>query len=65
VARKKLAALLVLVVSVATALCAASSALAWTVEVTAVPKLKRTYSWKIEKSVDQRRSRSRPARRRT
>jgi hypothetical protein len=44
--------LLVLAVSVVTALCAASSALAWTVEVTAVPKLKRTYAWKIEKSVD-------------
>ena len=43
---------LALVLAVAAAaLTAVSTASAWTVEMTAVPKLKRTHSWKIEKSV--------------
>lgn len=43
--------MLILAASIVAALFTASSALAWTVEMTAVPKLKRTHSWKIEKSV--------------
>ena len=45
--------LLVLLAAIVAALATSSSALAWTVEMTAVPKLKRTYAWKIEKSVSQ------------
>ena len=52
-AHRKLAVLLVLTASMLTALFTASSAFAWTVEMTAVPKLKRTYAWKVEKSVSQ------------
>jgi hypothetical protein len=37
----------------AAALVAVPSALAWTVTMTATPKLKRTHSWEIEKSVSQ------------
>jgi hypothetical protein len=39
--------------SIGTALLTASSALAWSVTMTAEPKLKRTHSWQIEKSVSQ------------
>ena len=49
----KLAKLLVLCAAVGTALVVTSSAFAWTVTLTAEPKLKRTYSWKIEESVSQ------------
>lgn len=41
--------LLALCASVGTALLAASSASAWTVELTAQPALERTHTWKIEK----------------
>ena len=44
-------ALVALAVSVAASLFAASSALAWSVDMTAVPKVKRTYAWKVEKTV--------------
>ena len=45
--------LLVLCIAAGVALLVASSALAWTVTMTANTSLKRTYSWKIEKSVSQ------------
>ena len=45
--------LLVLCAAVGTALLTTSSAFAWTVTQTAQPKLKRTFAWKIEKSVSQ------------
>jgi hypothetical protein len=48
--RKKLK-LVVLCATVGTALLAASSASAWTVDMNAQPKLDRTHSWKIEKTV--------------
>ena len=48
---RKLTKLLVLCAVAGSALLVTSSALAWTVTMTAQPKLKRTYSWKIEKSV--------------
>ena len=51
--RKRFAGLLVIAASVAAALLAASPAFAWQVSLTAQPKLKRTHSWKIEKSVSQ------------
>jgi hypothetical protein len=44
--------LAVTVAVVAAALVAVPSALAWTVDMTAQAKLKRTHAWKIEKSVD-------------
>jgi hypothetical protein len=44
---------LVLCTAAGAALVVASSALAWTVTMTAQTSLKRTYSWKIEKSVSQ------------
>ena len=48
---RKLVKLLVLCAAVGTALMVTSAAFAWTVTLTATPKLKRTYSWKIEKTV--------------
>jgi hypothetical protein len=42
--------MLLLCATVGTALAAVSSASAWTVDLTAQPSLKRTHSWKIEKS---------------
>ena len=52
-ATKKRTRLLVLCTAAGAALVVASSALAWTVTMTAQTSLKRTYSWKIEKSVSQ------------
>lgn len=50
--RRRLASLLALTVSVVAAtLAAAPSAMAWQVTMTAQPAFKRTYHWKIEKSV--------------
>ena len=49
---RKLMKLLVLCAAVGIALLTAASAFAWTVTVTADPSVKRTHSWKIEKSVD-------------
>ena len=51
-AGRKLMRLLVLCAAVGTALMTAAAALAWTVTLTVDPSLKRTHSWKIEKSVD-------------
>lgn len=49
---RQLACLLTLGVSVGAALAVAPAASAWTVTMTAEPKLKRTYGWTIQKSVD-------------
>ena len=49
--RRKMTKLLVLCTVAGVALLVASSALAWTVTMTAQTSLKRTYSWKIEKTV--------------
>ena len=49
--RRKMTKLLVLCAVAGVALLVASSALAWTVTMTAQTSLKRTYSWKIEKTV--------------
>jgi hypothetical protein len=53
VRHRKLAALLALSTTIVAALLAASSAFAWTVTMTANPKLKRSYTWTIDKSVSQ------------
>ena len=53
VKNRKRTRLIVLCVAAGAALLVASSALAWTVTMTAQTSLKRTYSWKIEKSVSQ------------
>ena len=50
---RKRTRLIVLCTAAGAALVVASSALAWTVTMTAQTSLKRTYSWKIEKSVSQ------------
>jgi hypothetical protein len=50
---RKLTKVLVLCAALGTALFVSSSALAWTVTMDAQPKLKRTYAWKIEKSVSE------------
>lgn len=51
--KRKLTVLLAIACGAAASLLAASSAFAWTVTMTAQPKLKRTYSWTIEKGVSQ------------
>ena len=50
---RKRTRLIVLCMAAGAALLVASSALAWTVTMTAQTSLKRTYSWEIEKSVSQ------------
>jgi hypothetical protein len=53
VGKKKLGGLLVMAAAVGAALVVASPAFAWQVTLTAEPKLKRTHSWEITKSVSQ------------
>jgi hypothetical protein len=53
VRHRKLAALLALSTTMVAALLAASSAFAWQVTMTANPKLKRSYTWTIDKTVSQ------------
>jgi hypothetical protein len=49
---RRIACLLTLGTTMLTALALASTASAWTVSMTAQPKVKRTYGWSIQKSVD-------------